>query len=801
MALAIARVAAPPGAAFALSAAPGDTAAVTPAAPAPGPRVGEIGVTGNHLTDTDRILRSFGVASGARYSADAVKRGIVKLAGLGLFADVWVEKAEHEDVVDLVIHVRERPRIARVEFSGQRKQEATELEKKLAIHAGEIATPGAVQGGVDSLLKYYHDEGYARVHVEAVLDTTAGPSQVVVRYVIQEGDKVRITRLAFEGASPAMAPRLRQHLKSKKRGFFGGGEVKDENLEEDRQKLEAWYHSQGYRDMRVVGHELRPEGALGHVALVFTIDEGRLYGMGQMSWTGNTVVPTPELAAGLRLRPFDRYDASKIERATGLAYAAYAERGYLSVAIDPRETVRDSIVDVSFAITEGPLSRVRYVTIAGNKSTREKVLRRELAIHEGDRYQLSALRRSRDNLMRLGLFEDVAPDLAPGDSSDVDLVLKVKEKQVGTASAGAGYTGEAGLTGFLELSHNNVLGNAQTLSLHLERGANKSDYFLSFTEPWFRDTPTLLGFSLYNNSLDRDFYRERRRGASGKIGRPLPWPDYSRGAVTYRLEDVTIDEVNLAAARASGASEQTLATIQSGQTRLTSSLAFDFNRNSTNEAFYPTRGTRLIGYSEFTGGPLGGDIRYNKQRLEGRLYLPSGIKGITTMFKARLGFLGQFPDDQQEPPVYERFRLGGGSTLDPLRGYDDYQVVPNRFIHDVAVAFLSDTTIVGTDTTITQVPTRFEKVRYPGGRFFTTYTIEQQFPVVHPVHGVLFLDAGNTWDLLHEIRPFDLKVGAGLGIRLEIPLLGNIGFDVGYGFNRDDGARFKTHFLLGNISY
>src|SRR6266705_1560093 len=165
-----------------------------------------------------------------------------------------------------------------------------------------------------------------------------------------------------------MGPQLDQQIKKKKRGVFGGGEVKDENLEEDRQKLEAWYHSQGYRDMRVVGHELRPEGAPGHVALVFTIEEGRLYGMGQVSWTGNTVVPTPELTAGLRLRPFDRYDASKIERATGLAYAAYAERGYLSVAIDPRETLRDSIVDVTFAITEGALSRVRYVTIAGNKN-------------------------------------------------------------------------------------------------------------------------------------------------------------------------------------------------------------------------------------------------------------------------------------------------------------------------------------------------------------------------------------------------------------------------------------------------
>ena len=759
--------------------------------------IGTISVAGNGVTETDRILRSFGVPAGARYSPDAVRRGIIKLVGLGLFSDVWVERLPHDGVVDLVVHVQERPRISKIEFSGNRKKETSELEKKLSVHSGEVASPGVVQTQVDSLLKFYHDEGFSRAQVHATLDSTAGHNQVVLRFAIEEGERLQITRVVFEGATPALVPKLRKQLKTKPRGFFGGGQIKDESFEDDRQKLESWYHSQGYRDMHVVSHAIRPGDTPRHVTLVLTIDEGRRYAMGRVDWKGNTIIKTPELAAGLRIRPLDRYDATKIERAQGLAYAAYSEQGYLSVSIEPRETVRDSVVDVTFTVTEGPASNIRYVTITGNKNTREKVLRRELSIHEGDRFRRSALMRTRDDLMRLGIFEDIQPDLGPGDSTDVDIILKVKEKQVGTASAGAGYTGETGLTGFLELGHNNVLGNGQALSLHLERGSKRSDYFLSFTEPWFRDTPTLLGFSVYNNSLDRDFYREQRRGGSVKLGRPLPWPDYSRGAVTYRLEDVLVDAISTDIT-----DPAVLASITSGKTRRTSSTVLDFTRNSSNNPFYPTRGTRLVGFSQFAGGPFGGDIEFQKQRIEGRVYLPTYFKNVTTMARARFGFLGSFPGGGSGVPVYERFRLGGGTTIDPLRGYEDYQIVPDKFIHEVAVAFRADTTIdmVG-DTTITSVPTRFDKVRYPGGRFFATYTVEEQFPIVHPLHAVVFFDAGNTWDLFREIRPLDLKLGAGIGFRLEIPLLGNVGFDFGYGFNRDDGPRAKGHFLLGNVNF
>jgi outer membrane protein insertion porin family len=771
-----------------------DTAVTTPST-GPPQRIGTLSVVGNARTDSTRILRSFEVAPGSPYSKDALRRGLRKLFTLGLFADVWLEELRQGDAVDLVIHVRERPSISSITFEGNKKRESSELEKKIQVRVGEIVTPTIVRTQVDSLLKYYRDEGFGRATVDAATDTNRTENQIALKFLIHEGEKVRIRTIRFEGATAFTPAKLRKQMKSKKKGFFGGGELKEEQFTEDREKLEAWYHNHRYRDARVTDIRTEPGRTSRDLTLVVTVDEGRPYNFGNVTWEGNHVVADDALHRQWPTKGGKGYDASRIERAQAGAYAEYAEHGYLYVSVEPQESVRGDTVDVAFTVTEGRPSTVRMVNITGNHGTREKVIRREIDIHEGDRFKRSQLVRTQGDIFRLGLFEDVQIDFTPAESTDVDINLKVKEKQVGTASAGAGYTSESGLTGFLELGHNNVLGNGQSLQLHLERGGKREDYSLSFTEPWFRDTPTLLGFSLFDTHRQVDFYDEKRVGGSVRIGRPLPWPDYSRGSISYRLEDVTITASDVVLTAQDSIA---LAGLKVGVPELTSSAETYFARNSTDNPFYPTHGTRLELNDEFAGGPFGGSVNYHKHRWEGRLYLPSLLKGVTTMAKARFGILAQYPDQNGAVPSYERFRLGGGSTIDPLRGYDDYQVVPSKFNY-----FITNTTNhnLADPQDPDSITTTRTHIRYPGGRVMTLVTLEQQFPIVHPLHGVLFFDAGNTWDTFEEIRPLDLKLGAGIGFRLEIPLLGNIGLDYGYGFNRDDGPRFKAHFLLGNVGF
>ncbi len=776
---------------------------VTVGAPATTPtelRVGRVSVQGNVAVDSARVLRTFEVQSGTRFSEDMVKRGIRKLFALGLFGDIFVDPVQHDSQVDLVIHVKERPRIGKIAFAGNKKRENSDLEKHMNLHVGEAFQPTLVEAQIDSLIHYYHGEGYARATVQAQADTAAATQLVTVTFKIAEGEKVKIQRIEFAGVHAIAPRRLRKAMKSHARWALGGGDVKDENIADDATGIEAVYHKNGYRDATVASHDLLPGSRSDRLIYRVTVDEGRHYDFGAISWSGNSALPTATLEKGWRTKGNRvQYDQSRIERAQSAAYGEYAEKGYLYLNIEPREAVRDSLVDVVFHVTEGLPSKVRFVNIAGNKGTRENVIRREISIHEGDQFRRSALIRTQGDIMRLGIFEDVQIDFAPVESTDVDINLKIKEKQVGTASAGAGYTSQSGVTGFVELGHNNVLGNGQSVNMHLERGGKTSDYELSFTEPWFRGTPTLLGFSLFNTYRELDLYNDRRTGGSGRIGRPLPWPDYSRGSVSYRLENVKITAFS---DTLSPEDSTVLQGVQVGKGVLTSSFDFTFSRNSTDNPFYPTRGTRLELDSELAGGAFGGAVNFNKHRGEGRLYLPSILKGLTTMIKSRVAVLSGYVGQRYPVPPYERFRLGGGTTLDPLRGYDDYEVVPRKF-QDAIPVTTTDSTGVHT--------TSYRSVRYPGGRFMTVYTIEQQFPVVHPLHGVVFFDAGNTWDMPREIKPFDLKMSLGLGFRMEIPLLGNIGFDYGYGFNHEEfntatgvytrKGRFKGHFLIGNIGF
>ncbi len=784
-------------------AAAGRAAAQAPAAPdsaAPAPVVpvvSAIRVAGNVSVDSARIVRSFEVPVGARYNEDAARRGIRKLFALGLFTDVWVERRLLGERVELVIHVVERPRLGRIGFEGNRRHTAEELSKKLFLRVGEAYSPTATQSQVDSLLHFYRQEGYGQAEIRTATDSL-GANQLGLRFMVREGEKVRITRIEFAGARGVSPKRLRRAMETKSKGLFGGGELKPGNEDKDREKLETYYHDHGYRDARVTGYQIVPGATSRQLTLRVSVEEGPSYRFGETRLAGHTLLTESEIAGLYRPRAGDRYDHSKVDKAAQAVAALYAEKGYLYLSVDPDESVREGdVVDLTLRVAEGRPSNVRFVHVSGNHATREKVIRRELSIHEGDRFRRSALVRSQGDVFRLGLFEDVQVDFAPAESTDVDVNLKVKEKQVGTASAGAGYTSESGLTGFVQLGHNNVLGNNQSVQVTLERGPRRSNYLLSFTEPWFHDTPTLLGFEVFNTRRERDIFEEKRAGGSVRMGRPLPWPDYSRGYVSYRLEDVKTDVLTDVAGSA------TVSLVDSsslGRTLRTSSLELTFLRNSTDNPFYPNHGSRLSLTSELAGGVLGGMVDFNKHRLEGRAYFPSGVRGLTTMLRARLGVLAGY-GGHEFIPSYETFRLGGANVTDPLRGYDDYQVVPkgNVRLDSTLIKFYTrDESGAIVDSTISYRTTR---VRYPGGRWMSTFTIEEQFPIVHPLHGLLFLDAGNTWNRLEDIRPLDLKVGAGLGFRLEIPLLGTIGLDWGYGFHRDDGARFKFHFLLGPAAF
>ena len=721
-------------------------------------------VEGNQLTDRSLILSTFGLSPGDALAPGPVRDGIKRLWALRLFSDIQVDGERGDGGVVLTIRVVERPRITSVRLEGAKEIGDDELREKTSTKTGTLLDRRVLEEDRRKILQAYLDEGFARAAVTVLPKVTGTSAEVTFK--IEEGEKSRIRAISFEGNTAFSDDDLRGEMKTRKKGFLRGGTYKPEKLEEDLERIAAFYRNHGFKDARVADHSLAysPDGK--RLEIQIQVEEGGKFTIGETRIEGNETVSDSLLAAAVTHRESQEYNEEEIDRGTANMYNIYMERGYLvGLSIRPVTEERDHVVDVVYQISEGEPSHIDDVKIVGNTHTKERVIRRVLTIRPGELFRRSSLQRSQREVFALGYFEDVQVDYEPpvGEGTDMDLVFRVKEKQTGTASAGMGYSSDAGLTGFLELGHNNLFGNGQSVTIKLERGSRRSNYELAFNEPWFLGTPTSLGAELFNTERVRDLYDETRRGGAVSVGRPLPWLDYTRAFATYRLEDVKLSDFET----------QEIADLFATGARRTSSVRFALLRNSTDNPFYPSNGSRLSTSSEFAGGLMGGDVDFQKHIVEQRFYFrPFWTPAV--MLRMRMGALTGFKAGQSVPN-YETFRLGG-TTVDYLRGYDDYYVVPEENVRSSSG----------------------QTIRYPGGRYMLTLTAEYQFLIAEPVHGLLFFDAGDTWSALRDLDLTGLRRGAGFGVRLEVPLLGQIGFDYAYGFDRDGGrGGWRPHLILG----
>ena len=298
-----------------------------------------------------------------------------------------------------MLHVRERPDGCRRRVP--RNQRARPRAREKLIRAPATSIRRAWWPHSSHPARYYRDEGFSNARVTAATDTAAG-CRVLLRFRRPRRGAGQDRSVNFGRCHRVFEPKkLRKAMKSKARWFLGGGDVKEENLVEDRERLERYYRSRGYRDMRVVSADFDSGSAANRVVLKVTVDEGPRYRFGRVDWSGNKVLATAELEKGWPKSKHDWYDVSRIEKAQGAAYAAYAEQGYLYLNVEPRETVRDSAVDLSFEIGEGQPSHVRYVVISGNKATREHVIRREIDIPGGQLPPFGAVRARATSAARL----------------------------------------------------------------------------------------------------------------------------------------------------------------------------------------------------------------------------------------------------------------------------------------------------------------------------------------------------------------------------------------------------------------
>jgi outer membrane protein insertion porin family len=713
---------------------------------------------------TDRIIAQSGIRPGAPLNADDVREGLGRLFRTGQFSDIRVESEATEAGVRIFIRVQENPLVEAVTFEGEDKlDEDDDLKPQAGLAAGDIFSENALRQSVRKIEGAYKEKGYllAKVTPEVTRGEPPNEGRATIVFKIDEGKKVSVKSIEITGLQHIEPDDAQGAMKTKEDRWWRGGDFKRDLYTEDLDRIAGYLKDRGYADARVVSDSVWNDANGRDIYIRIEAEEGPFYRWGDVAVRGSELMSEQKLLDAIDLESGEPFSEEHFQKGLESIYAMFAEEGHIYTNVVPERTKRDSLVDITFFVTDGPAAHVGKIFITGNTKTKERIIRRELTVYPGDLFRRSALMRSQREIFQLGFFGDVKIDHEPvRGTNDIHLTFEVEEKQTGQASMGAGYSSQNGATGFIRLGETNLFGNAQRFDILWEFG-NLTQVEVSFTEPWLFGTPTTAGVDITSVRRNLDTYYDIRRGGGLRLGRPIPWLDYSRIDWRYRLERRELEARE-------GASEAVRAA--QGED-LISSMRLSFFRSSTDRPYHPTTGSTTIVTTEVAGGPLGGDIQYHQEEFETRYYFPSWWRFVLGL-RGRLGVI----DGLHSPssvPVYERYRLGGTGPFG-LRGYGDRDVVP-----------------VGNDIDV-------------GGRSMLVLSAEYKMPVVESVHILFFADAGNTWNSFREIRLGELRRGAGFGVRFEIPMLGQLGFDLGYGYDRTDpngrpNPGWEPHFQLGSL--
>ena len=770
----------------------------------------DINVEGNQATSENMVLYTAGLQAGQDVLSEDFRRAVKRLWELGVFSNIQIHfDGETPDGILITIEVEESPVLGTVKFQGNKKLKDKKFREELSYQRDMRIKPNFITKSINTMKKMYMEDGYFLATIAAETETVGeGEEQKQnITFRIREGKKVKIKNIVIDGrenyfgwaANKQWIPlpkfirekltlvTLRWQMKETKiRSWWRlwAPAYDNKKFVEDLDLLTTFYRDEGYRDFTILSDSVYYEPKKRGLIVHLNVDEGEKYKYRNFTWEGNTLYETEILDRTLNLKSGDEFSQSGFDKAVfEEVQSLYMDRGYLYSNIQPFFTpVGEDSLDIHFSITENNQVYIRNINIYGNEKTRENVIRRELDVFPGDLFRRTLLQRSMRKLHVLNYFDptSLSPNVIPVDEDEIDLDITLEEKSSDKASANVGFTGIYGMTGGGSVAFNNFLGKGQVLSFGFDIGTQMSVYntygtpakyesfHIRFMDPMFKDTHNRIGFSLgyqfrgQGNSYYFYPFDQRTRYGSIQWGRRLKWPDdYFRAfwEITVRQteymgeEDVLEDYI--------------------GSFRKSTgiNLSQSIIRDSRDRAEFPTQGSTASLVSTFSGGSLGGDEHYHKHVLTLDWYTPTFWKFVLTS-SLKMGMIRKLDVGQDFTyiPPYERFIMGGNGipygTM--LRGYPDNSIGP--------------LTAQG---------------RGIGGNTVAKYSTEFRFPFSENpvVYAMLFAEAGGVWNdtnLMQSLGfprrdPLELKRSAGIGIRFFMPMIGQLGFDMGYGFDDISG--------------
>ncbi len=712
------------------------------------------------------VLSRVGVKPGDAVDQRAISRDVETLLAVGRFSYVNAEITPGSDGHILTYTVAVKPILGQaVQVTGAEEMGSRRVEKWLDLKIGEPVDESVLALRARKVVEEYNKRFYPYAKAVPAIEVNRATGFASVTVQVEEGPRASLRRIDFEGSTYVPPSRFRRFIA----GLTGWekkseqsvppdvltGAVKDQlwhifsfitkrgqfdpqTLELNRSVFTAIYQNNGYLDARVGEPQVRAYKP-NRLEASFTITEGSQYRIGNVSVSGIALFPEADIKALIKLKTGDIASMSAIRKTASDIQSYYQSRGYLRSAaeINLSAHATDPVVDIKFTITEGRLVNIRYIDIRGNTTTKDSVIRRELLVYPGQIYDQMRVRRSERILQNLGFFANVTS--YPRETLDPeknDLVFEVQEQKTGQFLIGAGYSSIDALIGFVELSQGNLdllgwpyfTGGGQKIRLRAQLGTERSDYEISFVEPWFMGRKLSLGVDLYDTTQKylSDYYNQERLGGALTLGKPLPG-FFQRADLRYSLERISIFDVSTNAIQRIKDEEGN---------RIASSMRLTLTHDTRDSVFVPTRGNKTTIAGQLSGGPLGFDTDVYGFEAESITYVPLWLRHVLS-FRLWAAVVEEYGSND-DVPLFDRLYLGGARTL---RGFKYRYVGP------------------------------YEEGEPIGGKTAAMACAEYTIPIpaLKMVRLAAFYELGNVWLDAYDFDFAEYCSDVGIGIRLDIP--------------------------------
>ncbi|HYS16369.1 MAG TPA: outer membrane protein assembly factor BamA [Candidatus Binatia bacterium] len=713
----------------------------------------DVHVEGNRRVQDAVILGRVKSTVGSAFNPTLLAEDIRSIFGLGFFDDVQLRVEDFEGGVKVVFVVTERPFVRDIDFVGNKKADRDTLQEKIDIKLGSVYNPVDVQRAVDKLRDYYEDEGYFEVQITPTVEKFAD-GDVRLIFNIVEGRQITIDKIVFRGNKGLTDAQLKDAMETKERQYFIlRGKVQRQRLESDIDRIIALYNDNGFIQARVESHDVAIDREQARVTITIVVVEGPQFRVGEVKVTGVTLLPELEVERQILLKPGDVFSLTRVRDSVQGILNLYSTIGRASAEVTPR---RDQLTEISqinltFEITEGPEVYVERINISGNVRSEDKILRRELPLHEGDLYTLQKKDRARQKLVNLGYFESVNVTTQPGsDKTKIIVNVEVVERPTGIFSIGGGYSSADSLVGTIDLAQRNFLGRGWEVAIRIRAGATTQQGTISFTEPWLFDRPLSAGFDIYKSIRNYQDYTYDTTGLNLRLSHPFA--EYWRWLLGYRVSQDDISNLSDTA---------TPELVDQKGTTITSAVSGSLTRDSRDVVAAPTRGGQTTLTMDFAG--LGGDSQFFKATVLQTYFKPLWF-GHVLGTRAEAGYGTGWGG--QDFPLFERFYLGGPNTI---RAFKFRSVSP--------------VDSAGFKT---------------GGTSEVLGNVEYVVPLPFGLRVAAFFDVGNVYGFGTSFDPTDLRYGPGGGIRWQSPF-GPIRVDYGFNIDRRAGeGPGAFHFSVGS---